>query len=76
MRRTFTREQRTTVVYAMLCFVVLLVVLQLWLLQATMNAFLSGDHSVVWPAAAVSLFCFALIAGLIRYLQRMEGPES
>ena len=41
----------------MLCFVLILVVLQLWLLTATMNAYLGGDDSVVWPAAAASVVC-------------------
>ncbi len=42
-RRQLTRAQRLTVVYGMLCFVLILVVLQLWLLTATMNAWLGGD---------------------------------
>jgi hypothetical protein len=68
VRRPFTRDQRTTIVYGMLAFVVMLVILQLWLLTATMNAYLGGDTSVVWPAAAVSLVCLMLNAGLLRYL--------
>jgi hypothetical protein len=43
-------------------------VLQLWLLTATMNAYLGGDESVVWPAAGASLLCLALNAGLLRHL--------
>ena len=43
MKRHFTREQRTTVVNGILCLVLILVVLQLWLLMATMNAYLGGD---------------------------------
>ena len=72
MRRPFSREQRATVIYGMLAFVIILVVLQLWLLTATMNAWLGGDESIVWPAAAASGACFALNAGLYRYLVRME----
>ena len=54
IKRPFTRDQRATVVYGMLAFVIIIVLLQLWLLTATMNAWLGGDDSVVWPAAAVS----------------------
>ena len=72
MKRPFTREQRTTVVYGILCLVLILVVLQLWLLMATMNAHLGGDDSVVWPAALVSLACLALNVGLLRYLYGIE----
>jgi hypothetical protein len=72
VHRPFTRDQRTTIVYGMLSFVVVLVVLQLWLLTATMNAYLGGDESIVWPAAGASLLCLALNAGLLRYLYAID----
>jgi hypothetical protein len=71
-KRPFSREQRTTIVDGMLVFVLTVLVLQLWLLTATMNAWLGGDESVVWPAAAVSAGGLALNVGLLRYLGRME----
>jgi uncharacterized membrane protein YjjP (DUF1212 family) len=70
--RTFSRGQQTPIVQGMLAFVLILVVLQLWLLTATMNAYLGGDDGVVWPAALASLACFLLNAGLLRYLRRFE----
>ena len=73
-RRPFNREQRTTIIYGILCIVVIIVVLQLWLLTATMNAFLGGDESVIWPAAFASLGCLALNAGLLWYLYWLERP--
>ena len=72
VNRPFTRAQRATIVNGMLAFVVMLVVLQLWLLTATMNAYLGGDQSVIWPAAGASLACLLLNAGLLRYLYRIE----
>jgi hypothetical protein len=72
VHRPFTRDQRTTVVYGMLAFVLMLVVLQLWLLTATMNAYLGGDASVIWPAAIASLLCLLLNVGLLRYLYRID----
>lgn len=71
-RRFSAWAQRMTIVNAMLPFVVLIVVLQLWLLTATVNAYLGGDTAVAIPAALVSLACFALNAGLLRYLYRFE----
>jgi hypothetical protein len=68
-KRHFSREQRMTVVYGILCFALTLVVLQLWLLTATMNAWLGGDDSVVWPALAASAACLAMNLGLLRYLR-------
>ena len=72
MKRPFTRSQRATIVNGMLAFVVMLVVLQLWLLTATMNAYLGGDESVIVPAAVVSIVCLLLNSGLLGYLYRIE----
>jgi hypothetical protein len=72
IRRPFTRAQRMAIVNGMLAFVIMLVVLQLWLLTATMNAYLGGDRSVIWPAAGASLACLLLNAGLLRYLYQLE----
>lgn len=62
------RQQESTVVYGILCIVLIIVVLQLWLLTATMNAYLGGDESVIWPAAAASVVCLLLNLGLLRYI--------
>ena len=72
VNRPLTRAQRATIVNGMLAFVIVLVVLQLWLLTATMNAYLGGDESVIWPAAAASVLCLLLNAGLLRYLYHIE----
>lgn len=72
--RTFTREQRMPIVQGMLAFALILVVLQLWLLTATMNAYLGGDDAAVWPAAFASASCWLLNLGLLRYLGRLEKP--
>ena len=74
--RTFSRAQRMPIVQGILAFVVILVVLQLWLLTATMNAYLGGDDAVVMPAALASGVCFALNAGLLVYLRRLEKPHN
>jgi hypothetical protein len=72
MKQTFTREQRMTIIYGILCLVLLIVVLQLWLLVATMNAYQGGDDSVIWPAALAGLGCFGLNAFLMRQLYALE----
>ena len=72
MKKAFSRQQKMTIVFGILSVVLIIVVLQLWLLTATMNAFLGGEESVVIPAAIASLVCFALNAGLLRYIYLME----
>ncbi|MBI2214085.1 MAG: hypothetical protein HYU52_10600 [Acidobacteria bacterium] len=72
MRRPISRDQKTTIVYGILCFVVLVVVLQLWLLTATMNAWLGGDRTILVTGAVVSLVAFIVNCGLLRYVYEME----
>lgn len=71
-RLRMVRAQRMPIVNAMLAFVVLIVILQLWLLTATMNAYLGGDTSTVVPAAFGSLACLGLNAGLLWYLVGLD----
>jgi hypothetical protein len=48
----------------------------LWLLTATMNAFLGGDDATVWPAAVASFACLAVNLWLFRRLVYLERPGS
>ncbi len=76
MRPILTRRQKDTIYTGMLLVVGLLAVLQLWLLTATMNAFMGGDDSVVWPAAGASVACLLVNLWLLRrlvYLERAGG---
>lgn len=75
MKSPVSREKRTTIVYGILCIVIIIVVMQLWLLTATMNAFLGGDYAVIWPAAGASLACLGLNVGLLWNLRKMESTS-
>ena len=62
-------KNKSTILTGILAIIIVLVILQLWLLMATMNAYLANDLTFVWPAAGASLVCFFLILGLIYYLE-------
>ena len=68
MRRGFSRQQKLTIVSGILAIIGMIVVLQLWLLTATMNAFLGGEESVILPAAIASIVCLLLNIGLLWYV--------
>ena len=75
--RTASPRRSPAVGYAIALFLLMLVTMQLWLLTATMNAYLGGDESVIWPAAIASLVCFALAAGLLRYvIEDNDSPDD
>ena len=76
MKRPYPHEQRMAIVYGILCIVLIIVMLQLWLLMATMNAYLGGEQSVILPAALASLACLGLNAGLLWYLYKIERGRS
>ena len=76
MRTRLTPAQRASIFSGISLIVILMVVLQLWLLTATMNAWLGGDSSVVWPAAVASLGCFAVNLGLLRRVFHLQRPED
>lgn len=72
MKRPFSRHQKLTIINGILTIVAMIVILQLWLLSATMNAFLGGEDTVVAPAGIASVVCLLLNAGLLRYVYQME----
>ena len=74
MKPRLTRSQQATIFSGINLIVTLLVVLQLWLLTATMNAWLGGDSSVVWPAALASLACFVVNLFLLRRVFYLQKP--
>jgi hypothetical protein len=71
-RSPFARSQRMTILLSIVCFIAVIVILQLWLFTATMEAYLGGDHAIVVPAALASLACLGLNAGLVRYLRSLD----
>jgi hypothetical protein len=74
MKPRLTRTQQETILNGINLVVTLLVVLQLWLLTATMNAWMGGDSSVVWPAALASLGCLLVNLWLLRRVFILQGP--
>lgn len=72
-KKKFTREQRLTMVYGVLPLVLIVVILQLWLFSATMNAYLAGDSGIIMPALIASTGCFLINLWLLRFLYTTES---
>src|SRR5262245_7203538 len=74
MKPRLTRSQKATIFSGINLIVTLMVVLQLWLLTATMNAWMGGDTSVVWPAMLASLGCLLVNLWLLRRVFYLQEP--
>lgn len=63
-----TRRQGEALFSLILFLVGTVVVVQLWLVAASMEALLALDFGVLVPAAIGSLVCFAVNAGLLLFV--------
>jgi hypothetical protein len=63
-----TRQQGTTLVTAICWLVGTLVVIQLWLVAAALDALLGNDTEVQIPAAVASAVLFLVNGGLLLYV--------
>ncbi len=72
MKRFFSRQQKLIIVNGILAIVGVIAMLQLWLLTATMNAFLGGESAVIVPALLASAVCLLLNLGLLWYLYGLD----
>jgi Family of unknown function (DUF6755) len=57
---------------AMVLIIVLLVV-QIWLLSATLQTFLAGHRDAAVPGAIISMALFAACFGLYRFVDRIDS---
>ena len=61
-----------TAIDAVTALLVILLVVQMWLLSATLDAFLAGHRETALPAAIASGSLFGLCAVLYRFVRRVD----
>jgi hypothetical protein len=71
MRPGLSRRGLTAIDGA-LALIAFVLIVQMWLLTATLEAFLGGNHAAALPAAAVSLVLFAAVAALAAFIARVD----
>jgi hypothetical protein len=69
------RRRRSAVDAAMACVIVLLIV-QMWLLTATLESFLAGHRSVAGAAFGVSIGLFLLCGALYGLVIRLDRSRT
>ena len=68
-----TRQQGSTLFAAVLVLIAMLVVIQLWLVAAAVDALLSRQVVVLGPTAIASGVLFALSGGLLWYVVSFDA---
>lgn len=66
------QDKRLSAVNGALGMIVVLVVVQMWLLTATLEAYLGGHHDAAIPGAIVSAALFAACGGLFLFVVRVD----
>ena len=52
--------------------IVILLVVQIWLLTATLDSYLAGRHKVALPTAIISGMIFVVCFGLFLFVERID----
>lgn len=70
-----TRQQGSTLFSAMLVLIALLVVIQLWLVAAAVDALMARQMAVLVPTAVASGVLFMLSGGLLWYVVSFDARQ-
>ena len=65
-------RQGTTLMTAICAFIAVLLIIQLWVVSAALEALLSDDRGVLGLAAIASLVLFAINGGLLLHALRFD----
>lgn len=65
------RQRRRTVIDAAVAFLVVLLIVQMWLLTATLEAYLAGNTGAALPGVVVSFVLFLACFALYRFVERI-----
>jgi hypothetical protein len=61
-----------TAIDGAIALIAILLVVQMWLLTATLESFLAGHHSVAVPAAVIAGVLFASVVALYLFIVRAD----
>jgi predicted Co/Zn/Cd cation transporter (cation efflux family) len=68
-----TRKRGLTAIDAALALITILLIVQMWLLTATLESYLAGHREVVLPGAIVSGLFFLICAALYLFVRRVDA---
>ena len=72
-QKTPERRHGLTAIDGALALIALLLIVQMWLLTATLESYLAGHHEVVVPAAIISGVMFLICGGFYLFVSRIDA---
>jgi hypothetical protein len=72
-RSPLSRPRALTAIDGALAMVAVLLIVQMWLLTATLETYLAGHHQAALPGAIVSGLLFAACFGLYVFVLRVDA---
>lgn len=67
------RMQGLTAIDGAMALIVILLIVQIWLLSATLEAYLAGHRDAVLPGAVISAILFLACLGLYAFVDRIDA---
>ncbi len=68
-----SRKGGSTAIEGAMGLIAILLIVQMWLLTATLAAFLAGHDETILPAALISGIIFAACVGLFIFIRRIDA---
>lgn len=70
------RQRRRAAVDAAMIFVIVLLMVQMWLLTATLESYLAGHHNAALPGMLLSGVLFSGSLAIYRFLVRLDHERA
>jgi hypothetical protein len=73
MSRNPPQNRGLTAIDGAMVLIIVLLIVQIWLLSATLESFLAGHREAAVPGAIISAILFAACLGLYRFVDRIDS---
>jgi hypothetical protein len=70
------RRRRRVAIDAAMAMVIMVLMVQMWLLTATLESYLAGHHAIALPGLLLSLALFGVCAFLYRLVLRVDRMKE
>ncbi len=72
---TASQKHGLTAIDGAMALIIVLLIVQIWLITATLETYLAGHHETALPAAIVSGFIFLACVGLYLFIDRLDAES-